>query len=92
MNDPLLVRVLHGFANLNEKFEPFLGGQIILVAVIGDFDAAHQFHDEVRPAGFRGAAVQHLGNVWMIHQCNGLAFCFKPRDDLTSVHSQLDDF
>jgi len=39
MNDALLVRVLDGLANLDEQIEPFLGGEIGLVAVIGDANA-----------------------------------------------------
>jgi hypothetical protein len=49
MNDALLMRVLDGLANLDEQIEPFLGGEVGLVAVVGDLDAAHQFHHEVRP-------------------------------------------
>jgi hypothetical protein len=51
MNDPLLVRVLNRAADLHEEVEPLLGGEITLVAVLGDADATHQFHHEVRPAG-----------------------------------------
>ena len=61
MNDALLMRVLDGLANLDEQFEPLVGGEIVLVAVIGDLDPAHQFHDEERPARCRVApAVEAL--------------------------------
>jgi hypothetical protein len=40
MDDPLLVRVPDGLANLDEQIEPFLGGEVGLVAIIGDLDAA----------------------------------------------------
>jgi hypothetical protein len=36
VDDPLLVRVLDGLANLDEQVEAFPGGECILVAVIGD--------------------------------------------------------
>src|SRR5438552_13892637 len=51
MDDPLLMRVLDGLTDLREKLQPFFGAKIALVAVVGDFDAPHQFHDEIRPAG-----------------------------------------
>ena len=92
VNDAFLVRVLDGPANLNEQIQPLPGGKIVLVAVIGDLDAAHQFHDEIRPAGFRGAGVQHLGDVRMVHQCQRLPLGFKTGDDILGVHAQLDDF
>src|SRR4249920_1089714 len=46
---PFLVRVLNRLANLDEQIEPVLGSEIGLVAVIGDADATHQFHDEIGP-------------------------------------------
>jgi len=48
VDDALLMRVLDGLADFDEEVEPFASGKFFLVAVIGDFDAAHQFHDEVR--------------------------------------------
>ena len=82
MDDALLMRVLDGLANLDEQVEPFLGGEIVLVAVIGDADAAHQFHHEVRPARFGRARIQHLGDVGMIHHRQRLPFRLEPGDDL----------
>jgi hypothetical protein len=49
VNDALLMRVLDRLADLDEEIEAVLRGELILVAVIGDADAPHQFHDEVRP-------------------------------------------
>src|SRR2546428_13510206 len=51
---PLLMRVLDRLANPDEKIEPFLGGEIGLVAVVRDANAPCQFHHEVRPAGNAG--------------------------------------
>ena len=55
-------------------------------------DAAHQFHHEIRPAGFRRAGVEDLGDVGMIHHGQGLALGFEAGDDLPGVHAQLDHF
>src|SRR2546425_12698240 len=51
VDDALLVRMLNGPADLAEQLKPLPRWQIILVAVIGDFDAAHQLHHKVWPAG-----------------------------------------
>ena len=91
MNDPLLVRVLDGLANFDEQVDPFLGGEIGLVAVIGDADAAHQFHDEIWAAGFGRSGIKHLGDVGMVHHGQCLPLGLEPRDDLLGVHAQLDD-
>ena len=83
MDDPFLVRVLDGLADLDEQVEPFLGGEIILVAVVGDADAAHQFHHEIRPAQSRCVPrIEHLGDVGMIHHRQRLPFRLEARDDL----------
>jgi hypothetical protein len=91
MDDAFLMRVLDGSTNLNEQIKPFPGGEVILVAVIRDLDAPHQFHDEIRPAGFRRAGVQHLGNVRMIHQSQRLPLGLESSDDTLGVHTQFDD-
>ena len=91
MNDPLLMGVLDGMADLHEQVQPLLGREVVLVAVIGDLDAAHQFHDEVGPAGVGRSGVQHFGDVGMVHEGQGLPFGFEPGDDLFGVHPQLDD-
>ena len=50
VNDPLLVRVLHGLTNLQEKLEAFVGRELGLVAILSDRNATDQLHDEVRTA------------------------------------------
>ena len=73
------------------KIEPLPRGKIVLVAILGDLDAAHQFHDEVGPAGVGGARVEHLGDVRMVHHRQRLALGFEAGDDRLGVHAQLDD-
>ena len=48
-DDSLLMRLLDRLADPDEQLEPFFGGNLVLIAKLGDLDAAHQFHDEVRP-------------------------------------------
>ena len=91
MDDALLVRVLDGVANLHEQLEPLLGGQVVLVAVVGDLDPAHQFHHKEGPARVRRAGVEHLGDIGMVHERQRLALGLEPGDDLLGVHAQLDD-
>ena len=62
-----------------------------LVAVVGDRHAADQFHDEVRPAGVGRAGVEHLGDVRVVHQGQGLPLGLEPGDHLPGVHARLDD-
>ena len=62
-----------------------------LVAVLGDRDAADQLHDEVGPARVGGAGVEHLGDVGVVHQRQGLPLGLEAGDDLPRVHARLDD-
>jgi len=92
VNDSLLMRVLDGVADLGEEIQPLACGKIVLIAVIGDADAMHQFHDEVRPSAFRRARIENFGDVGMIHQRKRLPLGLEAGYDLFGVHTQLDDF
>ena len=92
VDDAFLMGVLDGLADRVEEFEPFAGGKVILVAILGDRDAANQFHHEIRSARVRGAGVEHLSDIGVLHHGQGLALGFKAGDDLFGVHPQFDDF
>ena len=64
--------------------------QPVLVAELGDRDARDQFHDEVRPARCRRAAVEHPGDVRVVHQRQGLPLGLEPGDHLPRVHPRLE--
>ena len=91
VDDPFLVRVLDGLANLDEQVEPIARGKPGFVTILRDLDAAHQFHDEVGPAGVGCAAIEHLGDVGMIHHGQCLALGFEAGNDRLRVHPQFDD-
>ncbi len=40
---------------------------------------------------FRLAAIQHLGNIRMVHHGQSLSLGFEPGDDLFAVHARFDD-
>src|ERR1035441_7785851 len=91
MNDPLLMCVLDSLTNLNKEVEALAGGKSLFITVVRDFDTTHQFHDEVRSASVGGSGIQHLGDIRMIHQRQGLAFGLETRDHLLGIHAQFDD-
>src|SRR5260370_37852566 len=106
MDDPFLMRVLDGLADLDEQIQTLTGIELVLIAVAGDGDAFDQLHDEVGTTGGealtpnpspirweRGTGhsrIVKLRNAWMVHQRQGLALGFKAGDDLPGVHPQLD--
>ena len=92
VNDPFLMGVLNGLANLDKQFQAFAGIQVILVAILRYFDSPDQFHHKKWPPRFSGAGVQHARNVWMIHHGQRLLLGFKPGNHIFRVHAQLDDF
>ena len=91
MNDSLLMGVLHGPADLHEQVQASGDRQAMLIAIVRELYSAHEFHHEVGSAAVRRAGVNHLGDVGMIHHCQGLPFGLKPRHHRPSVHAQLDD-
>ena len=91
VDDSLLVGMLNRLANLSEEFQPLFSGKVVLVAVVGNASALDQFHDEVRPAAVSSASIEHLGNVGMVHEREGLPLRFEPGNDTFGVHAKLDD-
>src|SRR5207247_10341146 len=91
VDNSLLVRVLDSLADLDEQLQPLGRVEVVLIAVFRDPDAANQFHYKIGPAILRRAGVQHLRDVWVIHNREGLSLGFEARDHLTSVHARLDD-
>ena len=90
VDDPLLVRVLHRRADLAEQRQPLRQAEPVLVAVVGERDALDQLHDEERPAAVGGAGVEHLGDVRVVHQRQGLPLGLEPGQDGPRVHARLD--
>src|SRR5208282_6682571 len=91
MDNPLLVRVLDGIADLDEQVETFPGGEVVLVAILGDADAAHQFHDKIGATCLGGAGIEYSGNVGVIHHRQRLPLGFEAGHHRLGVHTQLDN-
>ena len=90
VNNDLLVGVVDRGADVAEKGEAFLGAEAGLVAVVGDRDAFHQLHGEVRAAGAGGPGVEHLGDVRVVHHRQCLALGLEAGEHLFGVHPGLD--
>ena len=91
MDDPLLMGMLDRLANGDEQLQPLPRREVVLVAVLGDRHASDQVHDEVRPAGRWSSGVQHVGDVGVVHQRQGLPLGLEAGDDLPGVHPRLDE-
>jgi hypothetical protein len=91
MDDSFLVRMLDRVADGGEESEPIRGREVRLIAVVGDANAAHQFHDEERTARRRCTGIENPGDIRMIHHRQRLPLLLETRDDLTGVHAHFDD-
>ena len=91
MDDALLVGVLHRLADRHEQLQPLLGRQPGLVAELGQRQAVDQFHDEERLARRRQAAVEHAGDVGVIHHGQRLPLLLEARQHGLGVHAGLDE-
>ena len=87
---PFWCGVLHGLADVDEQPQPLLGGQLVLVTVLGDRQAFDEFHDEVGTPAVGQSAVQDMGDIRMIHQGQGLPFRLKPCHHRVTIHPRLD--
>ena len=96
MNDPFLMRVLHGLADGDEELQTLPRRQVLLVAVAGDRHPLDQLHHEVGSA--RTAArdvapgrtgVEHLGDIGVIHQGQRLPLGLEAGQHLATVHARL---
>ena len=74
-----------------KKLQALWNAELVLVAVLGDGDALHQFHHEVGPAGVGRAGIEDLGDVGMVHHRQRLPLGLEAGDDLPRVHAELDD-
>ena len=87
-----LVRVLHGVTDIDEQLDALARVQTMAVAVLRDRHAMDQFHDEVRPAAFSRAGVEHPGDTRMVHHRQRLPLGLEPGDELAGVHPELEHF
>ena len=92
VNDPFLVGVLHRVAYGQEQLQPLTQAHVVVIAVTDDWRSVDQLHGEVRPAAFRRPGVENLGDIRMLHHCQGLPFQREPGRHLPAVHTRLDDF
>ncbi len=91
VNDSLLVRVLDGVAKVGEQLQALAGGELVLIAKLGDGHALDQLHHEVGAAGVGGARVKNLGDVGVIHERQRLPLGLEARQHLTAVHPRLEE-
>src|SRR5262249_53235551 len=89
VDDSLLVRMLHGFTDIDEESQPLSDSNVVLIAEVGNGDATDEFHDEIRVAGGGGAAVKNVSDVGMIHECQRLPLGLEAGDDLARIHSRF---
>src|SRR3984957_19896720 len=90
MDDRLLVRVLHSFADLHKQREAFVNGEAMPVAVTGDREDGHTLHDKGGATFRRGPGVKDLGNVGMLHQGQRLTLRLESRQRIAVVRARLD--
>ena len=60
------------------------------VAILGDRLACDELHHEERLAGLGGAAVEHAGDVRVVHQRECLPLGVEASEDRARVHADLD--
>ena len=91
VDDPLLVGVLNRQAHGHEQFQASSWAELALVAILRNRHAFDQLHHKERSAVRGQAAVEHLGNVRVVHHGRCLPLRLESRQDLLRVHPPLDE-
>ena len=73
VDDTLLVGMLDSPTHLLEQFQPHRQRELVIIAVGGDGDPAHEFHHEIETTTLSGAGIEYVCDVGMVHQGEGLA-------------------
>jgi hypothetical protein len=77
VNEPALVRVMDGVADLDHQLEPLAQAEMAAVGVVAQRRTADELHREVRlhaVAGVGRARVVDLGDAWMLQTPERLRF------------------
>ena len=88
VNDPLLMSVLDGLADLHEQIQPLPCRVAALVAVVGDRHPFDQLHHKVGASGVGTAPIEHMGDVWVVHQRQRLPLGLEAGDDVSRCPSR----
>ena len=70
------------------RLEALGRGEMVLVAVLRDANAADQFHHEEGPPGFGRSRIENLRDVGVVHQGEGLPLGLEAGHDLLGVHAR----
>ena len=81
VDDPLLVGMLDRLADRDEQLEPIRGDSSLVVAELGERDALHKLHHEVRRTVLGRAGIEQLGDIRVVHDRDRLPLGFEPRQD-----------
>ena len=91
MDDGFLMSVLHALARLNEKLQALRNGQFVLIAIFGNRQPRHIFHDQVGLPQRGRAGIEYLGDCRMVHNRERLSFGAKALHHGCVVHPRLDE-
>src|SRR5262249_31566115 len=91
MDNSLLMRMLDRVADLDEQFQTGGDWEGTPVAIVGDLNTLHQFHDKIGPPAVSCAGVEDVSDVGMVHQSQRLPLGLKACDHAFGVHSRLYD-
>jgi hypothetical protein len=92
MDDQVLVRVMHGAADVFEKSKTFADVELALIAVRGDRRAVNVLHDEKRDAPVCDAAVQQLSNAVMLERRENLSLGEKATMQVVGIGACAEQF
>jgi len=91
VDDALLMGVVDGQRYLAKEAKPLTDPQVVPIAVLVDREPGHELHDEVGAALLGASSVEDLGDIRVVHQCQGLLLGFEAADRVLRTNTLLDD-
>jgi hypothetical protein len=92
VDDPFLVGMLDGLADMQEQSQAFLDSEPVPVAILGDRNALNMLHDEVRPSARGQTRIVDARYMGMLHEGQSLLFGLEASQHALRIHTRLDHF
>ena len=90
MDDSLLMGMLHRVTDVDKQAKSFFQAKLMLLAILGDRHAPHQFHHKVGSSRLGRSRIEHRGDIGMVHHRQRLLLGCEAGKHLAGVHAGID--
>jgi hypothetical protein len=92
VNDPFLVRMVHGATHRNKQFQTVSSCQLALITELGNGNTSNELHDKIGTSGRGHSGIEHPRNIRMIHHGERLPLGSESEKHFACIHARLKNF